>query len=144
MPQNTQDRPVGITILALLFLGLGASHALGAILGPFLLFRPLASALLNPFAASVAILAYIYALVEAGFFILIGIGLFKMQNWARVLLIVLIGMEFLVGAVGLVNSGAHGVMVNPGPALIVASISLGVLVYLFQPHVKQAFGATRF
>ena len=144
MTRHAKNRPVGITVLALLSLGVGAIYVGWAILGPFRLFRPLASALLNPLVTLLAMIAFSFTLVEGGFFILIGIGLFKMQNWARVLLVVLIGVEFLLGALGLATSGTSGVMADPGPVLIVASISFGVLVYLFRPRIKQAFGAIRF
>ena len=77
----------------------------------------------------------------------IGIGPIKLQNWARILLIVFIALELLLAACALLLFGCgslHVLAFSPGPPLIVASIVVGVLVYLFRPHVKQAFGATRF
>jgi hypothetical protein len=109
--------------------------------------RPLAGILLNPYAAIFVFLAAALSFVQGALFIAVGIGFLKLQNWARVLLIVLTGLALLYGARALVTSGAsaaNAFVSSPGPVLIVGSIVVGLLVYLFRPHVKQAFGATRF
>jgi hypothetical protein len=100
--------------------------------------------LINPLAGIVVIVSLASAPVQAALFVAIGIGLLKLQNWVRVLLIVLIGLVLLMAARALVLSGAQGIVSSPGPVLIAGSIVVGVLVYLFRPHVKQVFGAIRF
>jgi hypothetical protein len=140
----TRERPAGVTILALLCFIAGGSSAYGTrIFGSWLL-HPLAGVLLNPIAGLAVIVGLAAAFVQAGFFIAIGIGLLKMQNWARVLLIVLSGLEFLAGVRAVVASAAPGTANAPGPALLVLACSVGVLIYLFTPRVKEAFGAARF
>jgi len=97
----------------------------------------------QPLAAVFVFLALAISFVQGFLLIAIGIGFLKLQNWARVLLIILIGLGFLGGIRGLVTSGANGILQSPGPAFILAAISIGILMYLFSPRVKQAFGATR-
>jgi hypothetical protein len=144
MATVNKDRPAGVMILALLcFIAGGSSAYETRIFGDWVL-HPLAGLLLNPIAGMVVIVGLAAALVQAGFFIVIGIGLLKMKNWARVVLIVLIGLEFLVGVRAVVASAAPGTANAPGPALIVLGGSVGVLIYLFTPRVKEVFGTARF
>ena len=138
-----RERPAGVTILAVLFLIAGTIYAFGALIAPLNIFQPLASILINPLAAVFVFLALAISFVQGFLLIAIGIGFLKLQNWARVLLIILIGLGFLGGIRGLVTSGANGILQSPGPAFILAAISIGILMYLFSPRVKQAFGATR-
>jgi hypothetical protein len=140
----SKERPIGVTILAVLFLIAGAYYSLGTLIAPLRIFRPLAVILLNPYAAIFAFLALAISFVQGVLLIAIGIGFLKLQNWARILLIVFVGLVLLMAACGLITSGVQGLVSSPGPALIVGSIFVGVLVYLFRPHVKEAFGASRF
>jgi hypothetical protein len=139
-----KERPPGVTILAVFFLIAGTMYAFWALIAPLRIFRPLAVILLNPYAAIFAFLALAISFVQGVLLIAIGIGFLKLQNWARILLIVFIGLVLLMAARGLITSGVQGIVSSPGPPLIVGSIFVGVLVYLFRPHVKQAFGAIRF
>ena len=138
-----KERPTGVTILAVLFFIAGAFYASGTLVVGSRVLRPLAGLLINPLAAIVVIVSLATTLVQAALFVAIGIGLLRLQNWARVLLIVLIGLGFLTGARALATSGAHGIVSSPGPALIVVVSGIGMLIYLFRPHVKRAFGAAR-
>jgi hypothetical protein len=143
----SRERPAGVTILAVLFFVAGIFYSFGALIGCAMTLRPLAVILINPYAAIFVFLAAALSFVQGALFIAVGIGFLKLQNWARVMLIVLIGLALINGARALVTSGAsaaHGFVSSPGPVLIVGSIVVGLLVYLFRPHVKQAFGATRF
>jgi hypothetical protein len=92
------------------------------------------SILINPYAAIFVFLAASVSFVQGALFIAVGIGFLKLQNWARVLLIVLIGLALLNGARALVFSGSHALAFSPGPVLIVGSIVVGMLVYLFRPR----------
>jgi hypothetical protein len=141
----TKQRPPGATILALLCFIAGGSCAFGIrAFGDDWVLHPVAAFLINPIAGMVVIVYLAAALMQAGFFIAIGIGLLKMQNWARVFLIVLIGFEFLTGFSSLLTPITHALGSSPGPALIVITSAVGALIYLFRPRVKQMFGAIRF
>ena len=74
----------------------------------------------------------------------IGIGFIKLQNWARILAIILIGIGVLFGLLSLVGLLAHPMISVLVFRLIFLTIEIWILVYLFKPHVKQAFGATGF
>jgi hypothetical protein len=100
--------------------------------------------LVYPVQALIVLLMVAFGLAEAALLVAIGIGLIRLQNWARILLVVFIGLELLMVARALAFSASHALAFSPGRLLIVGFIVVGVLVYLFRPHVKQAFGATRF
>ena len=85
MTSATKERPAGVTILALLSFIVGGSFAYGTRIFGSLVLHSLAGLLINPLAGIVVIVGLAIALVQAGLFIAIGIGLLKMQNWARVL-----------------------------------------------------------
>lgn len=74
----------------------------------------------------------------------LGIGFIKLQNWARVVAIIFTGIGVLFGVLGMFSLLAHMMVLVMMFRLIVLAIEVWILVYLFQPHVKQAFGATSF
>jgi Predicted membrane protein (DUF2127) len=141
------QRPTGVTILAVLaFVGAGllVLFALAALMGGALLSNMSGYPRFGMVAgAMVAVFLIGFAALEAG----IGIGLWKLQNWARVLTIVLTGLGLLASVARLVSPFAYlhffffAFLVR---RLIVTAIQIWILVYLFKPHVKQAFGATGF
>ena len=136
------ERPTGVTILAVLsFLGGGLLLiiAFGALAGGAVL----ASVLSLP-ASIVGLGAVIVAIVFfafAGLYAANGVGLLKLQNWARVLTMVLIVLGLLSAVLGVFGALAHFRMFLLVRQLIVAAIDLWILLYLNKPHVKQAFGA---
>jgi|SRR5580704_11803030 hypothetical protein len=144
----SKERPTGVTILAVLFFIYGAFQAVAAFAVVPILFRGGGGGMLiYPVQALMFLLLVAIGLGKAALLVAIGIGLIKLQNWARILFIVFIGLELLMDARALVFSGSqslHALALSPGRALIVVSIEVGALVYLFRPLVKQAFGATRF
>lgn len=73
-----------------------------------------------------------------------GIGLLRLRNWARILTICLTGLSLLVEIFAVL--GAHGPMwmSQMFTNLVKGAIDVWILIYLFKPHVKQAFGATGF
>ena len=135
------ERPTGVTILAVLsFLGGGLLLivAFGALAGGAVL----ASVLSLP-ASIVGLGAVIVAIVFFAFAALYaanGVGLLKLQNWARVLTIVLIILGLLSAVLGVFGALAHFRIFLLVRQLIVAAIDLWILLYLNKPHVKQAFG----
>jgi hypothetical protein len=155
------ERPTGVTILAvalllgipyLLFLALvlvGGGAFLGGI--PILLMSffsqfvdwPSHAVLLFfmqfRFAANPAVLVGFYI-----FFMLLhltlGAGLLRVQNWARLVVVVLTGLNLVTAAIGF--AGAHFLLFRQTILTIV--IEVFVLMYLFRTEVKDAFGAARF
>jgi hypothetical protein len=144
----SKERPSGVAILAVFFFIYGASQGVGALAEvPILFLGGGGGMLIYPVHALVFLSMIAFSLGKAALLVAIGIGIFRLQNWARILLMVFIGLELLMAARALVFSASRALpalLFSPGPALIVGSIVVGVLVYLFRPHVKQAFGAIRF
>jgi uncharacterized membrane protein (DUF2068 family) len=85
-----------------------------------------------------------FFLVGALIDLALGIGFIKLQNWARVVAIILTGIAVLFGVLGMFSLLAHLMMFVLVIRLFALAIEVWILVYLFQPHVKQAFGATSF
>jgi uncharacterized membrane protein (DUF2068 family) len=142
-------RPTGVTILAVLaFIGAGVLVllALLSLLGGALvssLSSSGAGMMAGMGAAVVAIFLLVIAVVEA----VVGVGLWKLQNWARVVTIVLVGLSFLGSVLSIFSPFAHlhiFFFVFLIRRLIVAAIDAWIIWYLFQPNVKQAFGTTGF
>jgi len=143
------ERPTGVTILAVLYF-LGAAclglAGLGFIVGGSAIAAAAAksggpgAAL---FAAGGAVIG-VFCLVFAVAYLVLGIGFIKLQNWARIVVIVLTGIGILFGLLGLMTVMIHMMVFQLVFQLIVLAIEVWVVVYLFKPHVKQAFGATSF
>jgi hypothetical protein len=142
------ERPTGVTILAVLafigaaFLAIGSIVFIagGALLSNVRANGPGAGALLG---LGGAVLGG-FLLVLAVIYVFTAVGLLKLQNWARILTIVFVGLGLLTAATGLLSSFAHVFPVLMVRNIIVLAIDVWILIYLFKPHVKQAFGATSF
>ena len=139
-------RPTGVTILAVLsFLGAGLYLLTAA--GMFLVGSSAGIAAMagrggnmgGPLAAMGAF-AGIACLILAVLCLVNGIGLLKLLGWARLLTIVLTAIGIVFEVLGIVRalSGMHvGFIVWD---LILIAIDAWILMYLFKPHVKAAFG----
>lgn len=142
------QRPTGITIIAVLaFLGAGflLLLALLSLVGGAL-FSSLSSSRLGALAGIGAVVLAVFLLICAAVDVVVGVGLWKLQNWARIITIVLIGIG-LLGSVLSIFSPFHVhvfFVVFLIRRLVLAAIYAWILWYLFQPSVKQAFGATGF
>jgi cytochrome c oxidase subunit IV len=141
------ERPAGVTILAVvafIFGGLLALGGLGMMLGGAVLSRMANSGGLGMLAGvGGAIIGFVF-LGFAVVYIVDAIGLLKVANWGRILTIILVGLSLLRSAFSMMRSLGH---LNPIAlcfALIIAAIDVWILVYLFKPDVKQAFGAASF
>jgi hypothetical protein len=143
------QRPTGVTILAVLaFIAAGflVLAALFSLLGGAVL-SSLSSSGMGMVAgmgvAVIAVLLLIVAVVEAA----IGFGLWKLRNWARVVTIVLVGLNLLGAVFSIISPFAHihvFFFLFLIRRLVLIAIDAWILWYLFQPHVKQAFGTTGF
>ncbi|MGD1212944.1 MAG: hypothetical protein ABR973_16525 [Candidatus Acidiferrales bacterium] len=141
------ERPTGVTILAVLaFIGAGllVLAALGFLLmGGVMLSRMAGTPLGMMGGIGVAFLAVVF-LVIAALYVVIGVGFWKLLNWARILAIILIGLAVLFQAVGVLAALAHFHPILFVWRAIFLGIDVWIVVYLLNPNVKQAFGATGF
>jgi hypothetical protein len=140
------ERPTGITILAVLSFiaaGLTLLIALGALAGGALLTTMLSSMPTALVGAGVIIVA-VFCFFFAALYAVNGWGLLKLQNWARILTIVLIALGLLSAGLGALSALAHFRIAFLIRELIVVGLDVWILLYLLKPHVKQAFGATGF
>jgi len=140
------QRPTGVTILAVVaFVIAGAG-----VLFPLLIFarNPMMSsagaypqfALMTGIGRAVVVAV---CLGMAALYLVVGVGLWKVRNWGRILTIVLIGLNILTTLPVLFVPYAEQQLVFV-PELIDIVIVIWILVYLFRPRVKQAFGAIGF
>ncbi|HVA71590.1 MAG TPA: hypothetical protein VNF02_00660 [Candidatus Limnocylindrales bacterium] len=138
-------RPTGVTILAVLsFLG-----ACLTLLGALIIFL-LGSAGIGEMAgqgramggplAAMGAFAGIAFLVLALLYVVNGVGLWKLRGWARLLTIILAGIGVVFGVIGIVKSLAPLMVGVLAWHVILIAIDAWILLYLFKPHVKQAFG----
>jgi hypothetical protein len=141
------ERPTGVTILGVLGFLIGGClvlAGLAVILGGAVLSRMASSGGLGMLAGVGGAILGVIFFGFAALYIVDAIGLLKVKNWARILTIILVGMSLLRAAFGLMAALPH---LHPAGLLfmlIIAAIEVWILVYLFKPDVKQAFGATGF
>ena len=69
-----------------------------------------------------------------------GIGLLKLRGWARMLTILLVALGIIFAVLGIVRAMAPMMMGLIVWDLILIAIDAWILMYLFKPHVKAAFG----
>jgi hypothetical protein len=141
------ERPAGVTVLAvllmlfaafaafaglaLLLLGLGGGAALqmrGANTG------------MSTMMAGMGALGGVFLLALAAAYVVLGVGLLKLLNWARVVTLVLIGLGLLFAAIGLLTAVIHFRVALLLWQLCVVAIDAWIIWYLLRPDVKQAFG----
>jgi hypothetical protein len=140
-------RPNGVTFLAILtFIGAGflTLAALLMFVGGALLSNLSSYPQFGTLAGVGGAVIGVLLLGIAALYAILGVGLWKLQNWARILAIVLAALGLLGSIVSLLNPFAHAhffFFVFLIRRLVGAAIEVWVLFYLFQPHVKQAFGA---
>jgi uncharacterized membrane protein len=133
-----------VTILAVLsFIGAGACvlGALGFFLGGAAIAR-MGGAMGGGLMAALGAFAGVVLLVVGAIYAVIGFGLWKLQNWARIVSIVLVALGLLSGAYG-----AFGLFSPLHIGLLIwqlfwIAIDVWIILYLLKPHVKQAFGAS--
>lgn len=143
------QRPTGVTIIAILCF-LGAALCVGVALLAFAGGAFVASMLANTpgasgMAGSIGAIVGVFVLFFAVLYAATGYGLWALQNWGRIIAIVLVALGLIFGLLGLVPilthmGGAYGMGSIVGAAIRIA-ISAWILWYLLQPHVKKAFGA---
>ena len=138
------QRPTGVTILAVLSF-IGAAFFLLASLAMFIgggmLSQMGGSAGMGTMLGALGAFAGVILLAFTAYLLAQGIGLFKLKNWGRIMTIICIGLGLLSAAMGVFSSLSPMQLGHLIGQLIVVAIDVWILVYLFKPHVKQAFGA---
>ncbi|HEV2617677.1 MAG TPA: DUF2127 domain-containing protein [Candidatus Acidoferrales bacterium] len=138
-------RPTGVTILAVLSF-LGAAFCLLAAAGMFIIGSSAGMAAMagkggmNSPLMALGAFAGVACLIFAVLYIVNGVGLWKLQGWARLLTILLIVVGIVFEVMGIVRAMAPmhvGIIVWE---LILIVIDVWILMYLFKPRVKAAFG----
>lgn len=123
MPQ----RPQGVTVIAVLMIIGGALGIVGALVS-----ISLATTLAGAFGAMIALAVVIPLVISVGQ-VIVGLGLLRLLQWARMAAIAITVVGAIFAIVSLVAGGSVG-------ANIVSLIIDGVILwYLFRPEVKQAF-----
>ena len=137
-------RPVGVTILAVLnFIGAFCCVAVAIVMivGLSILGASASGAHTAGMMALAGggVIAGVLLIVFALIPILIGYGLMKLKNWARIVSIILAALGILMALPGLFMALGHIVIF----ALVINLIGIGIdaliVWYLLQPDVKKAF-----
>jgi hypothetical protein len=141
------ERPAGVTIIAILgFIvgGLAAIWGLWTLVGGALM-SAMAHRHAGMMMGMTGTFAGVVLLGLAALVIVTSIGLLKLQEWARILTIVLNAVHLVVAALGLLDAFRNihipffvGVMLRH---IVMLAIGIWIIVYLIQPKVKQAFAA---
>lgn len=141
-------RPVGVTILAILdFLS-----GLGCILGGIMMIAGggLAASFMSQaqaqgsasgagFMAGLGALAGVFFLVCAAVYILLGIGLWKLKNWARMITVALLAIGAVFQVIGLVVVFMHFNIVALVFDAVILAVEVLILWYLLTANVRAAF-----
>jgi hypothetical protein len=142
------NRPTGVTVIAVLYF-IGAAFCilggLGMILGGGFLASIISQSQANGAGAGAGIMAGLGAALGIGLLIcaaiaaLLGWGLMKLKEWARITAIVFAALGLLFGALGLFGALLHFAIVLLFGVVIRLAINGCILWYLLKPEVKAAF-----
>ena len=134
-------RPTGVTVIAILYFISAVGFILGGILfavgGSLIGLAGGASgtgegAIGLGFIAGLGILGAIVMFCLGLIPGIVGWGLLKLKNWARIVAIIFSGLSALTGALG-------ALMLEP-MSIITLAVNAWIVFYLLKPHVKAAFG----
>jgi hypothetical protein len=138
------QRPAGVTVIAVLdFIGAGLCvlGALGGFLGGSLIAALISRtnpSMASSIAAGIGIVLGVIFLFFATIAAVTGFGMIKLQNWGRIIQLVLTILSILGSLRNVMVMGMHGPgFLFPG---IFFCYDIWVVWYLFQPDVKAAFG----
>jgi len=135
-----QERPTGITILSIIYIVLGILSllwsltvfgfgGLTATFGTLFGAENMAGSGVNNVVGGV--IGMITAIVE----LIVAFGLWKLRPWAWILAIIAVGLAVLNGVLGMFSGGFFTFCCGFFGLVVPA----GILIYLFRPHVRQAF-----
>jgi len=120
------ERPLGVTILGILWILSGLMWLVAAFLGG----AALTIVGLGALGAIIGVVLFIIGIID----IFLGIGCFKGWGWVWIIGVIFMAINILIGLVTLFSDVVTGLV-----AIIIAAI---ILWYLFQPQVKAYFGKT--
>ena len=122
-----QQRPLGVTIIAIFLILGGIIGILGGLVGLGLFGSPAgaAPAFWSVYSGSLLLVSIIELIV--------GIGLWMLKGWAWTIAVVVVILRIILDVISLF----FGFSISPVIALVIHAI---VLWYLFRPEVKKAFG----
>ena len=139
-------RPVGVTILAILnFIGAvfcllgGIGMILGGGFIASMLSQGQSSAGAAGILAGLGAAAGVFIIIVGGVSALVGFGLWKLKEWARVVSIVLYGISAALQLLGLLGSLAHFNAFAVIWSVFWVAVDAFVIWYLLKPEVKAAF-----
>jgi hypothetical protein len=142
------NKPAGVIVIAILyFIGAACCLLFGLLLiagGGFLatVMSQSGGANASPIAGILAGLGAVAGIVVLGFGVidvLMGIGLIKLKNWARIVAIVFSGLGAAFQLLGIVTALSHVNVVAIVFPVIVLAIHALIIWYLLKPEVKAAF-----
>jgi len=145
------ERPAGVTLLSILAFGSAVILGLGGLLlclGGAMLTRMSSMGLDRPrmalFAGRGGAIIGVFMLGFAALYVMMGTGLWKVQNWARIVTIVFAGLGVLLSGMQMLEAIAPFHVFLFFWRAIFLALDVWIVVYLLQPNVKQAFAATGF
>jgi hypothetical protein len=140
-------RPVGVTILAILNF-IGAAFCLlggiGIILGGGFIASMLSqqgqgSAGAAGILAGLGAAAGVFIIIIGGVSALVGFGLWKLKEWARIVSIILVGVNVAFQLLGLLGTLAHFNVLAAIWGVFWLAVDAFIIWYLLKPEVKAAF-----
>jgi hypothetical protein len=142
------NRPTGVTVIAILYF-IGAAFCilggLGMILGGSFIAGIISQSQASGSGAGAGIMAGLGAALGIGFLIgaaiaaLLGWGLMKLKEWARITAIVFAGLGIFFGVLGFFGALLHFAIVLLFWVVVRLAINGCILWYLLKPEVKVAF-----
>src|SRR5215471_12242698 len=144
------NRPVGVTVIAVLFFIAAVLAVFGGIammLGGGFIATLISQSGGQGSGAGAGLFAGLGAaigvviLVIGALYFLVGWGLLKLKEWARIVTIVLAGLGILGALFGLVGVFTHFGAIIVFWTLVRLAICVWMIWYLLQPQVKAAFQA---
>ena len=143
-------RPTGVTVIAILdFIGAAFSvlggigmMAGGGMLATLMNQQGQANGM-SGLAASLGAVMGVFLLVIAAVEIILGVGLLKLKEWARMVTVILTAIFAALGLLGLLGSFVHFNLVAVLFKVCVLAIQILIIVYLMKPEVKAAFQGSR-
>jgi len=137
------ERPTGVTVLAILaFVAAGCLVLTGFLLfaGGAMMSRMAVRPGVGMMAGVGGVIFAVICLGVAALYLMVGLGFLKLQNWARILAIVMAALGLIVTGFAILGPLVHFHPIFLLWRAAILGFDVWVLVYLFQPHVKKAFG----
>lgn len=133
-----KNRPVGVTVLAVLAIIYGVLQLLGGLSLIGLTALTIPGIELTGFLESIGIAAGVGSLIVAGLFIAFGVGALGVRSWSWTLGVVLFGLMVILAIVAMFSGGAVAI-----GAAVAAIVFAAALAYLLTNDVRSAFGHHR-